>query len=101
MHDGQNLFDNSTSYAGEWGIDETLNKLAKRKVLSLIVVGIDNGLDKRMNELSPWENTSYGRAEGKQYMDFVVNIVKPHTDHKYRTLSDQSNTAIMGSSMGG
>jgi alpha-glucosidase len=28
MHDGQNLFDQYTSYSGEWGVDETLNDLA-------------------------------------------------------------------------
>ena len=29
MHDGQNLFDDATSYAGEWGVDESLDALAK------------------------------------------------------------------------
>jgi len=101
MHDGQNLFDDATAYSGEWGIDETLNKLSREDKLSLIVVGIDNGHEKRMNELSPWENSKYGAAEGKEYMEFVVNVVKPFIDKNYRTLSDQSNTAIMGSSMGG
>ena len=33
MHDGQNLFDNATAYAGEWGVDETLNELAKSQAL--------------------------------------------------------------------
>src|SRR3712207_9501761 len=27
MHDGQNVFDDSTSYAGEWGVDEALDSL--------------------------------------------------------------------------
>lgn len=101
MHDGQNLFDDATSYAGEWGVDETLNKLSKQNKLSLIVVGIDNSQDKRMNELSPWENADFGVAEGKQYMDFIVKTIKPIIDKRYRTLPDQQNTAIMGSSMGG
>src|ERR1700739_4061158 len=43
MHDGQNLFDDATAYAGEWGVDETLNGLARSRGLELIVVGIDNG----------------------------------------------------------
>jgi len=101
MHDAQNLFDDATSYAGEWGVDETLNELAKKKALSLIVVGIDNGLDKRMNELSPWTNEQFGQAEGKAYMNFIVQVVKPYIDRHYRTLADKENTAIMGSSMGG
>ena len=27
MHDGQNLFDNLTSFSGEWQVDETIDKL--------------------------------------------------------------------------
>lgn len=101
MHDGQNLFDDATSYAGEWGVDETLNELFEKQGFGLIVVGIDNGGDKRMNELSPWPNEDYGEAEGRQYMEFLVNDVKTYIDQNYRTLPDQENTAIMGSSMGG
>lgn len=101
MHDGQNLFDDSTSYAGEWGIDETLNKLHQQNKLSFIVVGIDNGQEKRMNELSPWQNEKFGQAEGEFYMKFIVEVVKPYIDNNYRTLPDADNTAIIGSSMGG
>lgn len=100
-HDGQNLFDDSTSYAGEWALDESLNTIAKETGFKLIVVGIDNGLGKRMNELSPWENKRFGSAEGKEYMDFIVQQIKPYMDSTYRTLPDRENTAIMGSSMGG
>ena len=101
MHDAQNLFDDATSYAGEWGIDETLNELAQSKGLELIVVGIDNGLDKRMNELSPWANEEFGPGEGEQYMDFIVTVVKPYVDGHYRSRGQRQHTAIMGSSMGG
>ena len=101
MHDAQNLFDDSTSYAGEWGVDETLNELFDQQGFGLIVVGIDNGGDKRMNELSPWPNKEYGEAEGREYMEFLVNDVKAFIDRNYRTLPDQEHTAIMGSSMGG
>lgn len=101
MHDGQNLFDERTAYAGEWNVDESLNQLAQQQILELIVVAIDNGGDKRMNELSPWENKRFGPPEGKEYMDFIVNVVKPYIDSNFRTLSDVKHTGIMGSSMGG
>lgn len=101
MHDGQNLFDNATAYAGEWGVDETLDELAKQHKLELIVVGIDNGREKRMTELNPWDHPRFGNGEGKIYMDFVVNVVKPLIDQRYRTLPDREHTGIMGSSMGG
>ena len=101
MHDGQNVFDDATSYAGEWGVDESLNQLAATTGLRLIVVAIDHGGDFRMNELSPWENKRFGEAQGKQYMDFIVEVVKPYIDSNYRTLSGPQHTAIIGSSMGG
>ena len=101
MHDGQNLFDAITSYSGEWGVDETLNELAKSHGLDLIVVGIDNGAELRIHELNPWDNEKFGKGEGKQYVDFLVDVVKPYIDKHYRTKPDRANTAIMGSSMGG
>jgi predicted alpha/beta superfamily hydrolase len=101
MHDGQNLFDEFYAYAGEWGVDETLDSLYKKEGFELIVVGIDNGAEKRMNEYSPWKNDRVGEPEGKEYMQFVVQSVKPLIDKNYRTLTDAKNTGIMGSSMGG
>lgn len=101
MHDGQNLFDAATSYAGEWEVDETLNALAAAGKLEAIVVGIDNGGEHRMQELNPWDHPVYGKGEGGAYVDFIVNAVKPMIDQRYRTLPDRANTAIMGSSMGG
>lgn len=101
MHDAQNLFDTATAHAGEWQVDETLNALAREGKLELIVVGIDNGREKRMTELNPWDDSEFGKGEGERYMDFVVKTVKPLIDARYRTLPDRGNTAIMGSSMGG
>ncbi len=53
MHDGQNVFDNATAYAGEWGVDETLNDLAASGQLELIVVAIDNGAEKAYDRAEP------------------------------------------------
>jgi predicted alpha/beta superfamily hydrolase len=101
MHDGQNLFDAATSYAGEWEVDETLDGLARSKGLELIVVGIDNGGVQRMTELNAWDHPRFGKGEGQAYMDFIVKVVKPMVDQNYRTLADRENTGVMGSSMGG
>lgn len=101
MHDGQNLFDDATSYAGEWGVDEALNALARARGLRIIVVGIDHGGAERMRELNPWDNPAFGPGEGEQYMAFVVNVLKPWVDQHYRTRPGVRHTAIMGSSMGG
>ncbi len=101
MHDAQNLFDDRTSFAGEWGVDESLDELARTCGFEAIVVGIDNGENERIRELSPWTNPKYGPAQGEQYMAFVVDTVKPWIDAHYRTQPGRESTAIIGSSMGG
>ena len=99
LHDGQNLFDAATGFAGEWEIDESLNRLARTRALEIIAVGIDNGGEHRMQELTGWD-AKYGKAEGAAYIDFIVDVVKPYIDRHYRTLPDRAHTAIMGSSLG-
>jgi predicted alpha/beta superfamily hydrolase len=101
MHDGQNLFDDRTSFMGEWGVDESLDQLAREKGLELIVVGIDNGGEHRMSELKPWAYPKYGPGEADAYLAFVVDVVKPWVDAHYRTRTGRDNTGIMGSSLGG
>ena len=100
MQDGQNLFDINTSFAGEWEVDESLNELFDNGDNGIIVVGIDNGEGKRIDEYSPWINNQYGGGEGDLYIDFIVKTLKPHIDSNYRTLTDRLNTGIMGSSLG-
>jgi len=108
MHDGQNVFDDATSFSGEWGVDEAIDTLGL-KIKECIVIGIDNGGDKRLNEYCPYDFSLSGIAannktnvgEGGKYVDFLVKTLKPFIDKKYRTLKDQKNTFTAGSSMGG
>ena len=103
MHDGQNLFDKSASYDGEWEVDETLNQLfAGGETEGIIIVGIDCEPECRRDEYSPWERTLIEQGgEGDDYLDFLVNNLKPYIDKNYRTLPDREHTGIGGSSMGG
>lgn len=101
MNDGQNVFDNATSFAGEWGVDETLDSLNARGDKDVIVVGVDHGGPKRFDEYSPWKNVKFGGGEGEKYIEFLVQTLKPYIDSHYRTLPDRLNTGIAGSSMGG
>ncbi len=104
LHDGQNVFDDATSYAGEWGIDEYLDST---KASQCIVVAIDNGGNKRMNEYCPYDFTfnpqkpKGNKGEGVQYVDFLAKTLKPFIDKKYRTQKNKKNTFITGASMGG
>lgn len=101
MHDGQNLFNEQTAYAGEWGVDECLDTLQQLTGKECIVVGIDNGGVKRMTEYNPYDNEKFGKGEGKQYVDFLANTLKPFIDSKYRTKKGVEYTFVAGSSMGG
>jgi len=100
MQDGQNLFDNLTSFAGEWHIDETLNTLHAQGNYGAIVVGIENGGTERLNEYSPWVNAQYGGGQGAAYMQFVAETLKPFIDTTFRTKPQSQFSALIGSSMG-
>ncbi len=101
MNDGQNLFNEQTASFGEWGVDETLDSLQAKKGIESIVIGIDNGGDKRLTEYNPYDNAKYGKAEGRQYVAFIAETLKPYIDKKFRTVADRAHTFIAGSSMGG
>jgi predicted alpha/beta superfamily hydrolase len=101
MHDGQNLFDAATSFAGEWEVDETLNELFQQGLQVPIVVGIDNGGDYRIAEYTPWPHPIYGGGDGDLYMEFIVETLKPYIDQNYRTFTGREHTGILGSSLGG
>jgi len=101
MHDGQNLFDNATSYIGEWEVDETLNELFNKTGKGFIVVGIENAGEERINEYTPWENEKYGGGKGEIYINFLVNTLKPYIDATFRTKKSAKYTALVGSSLGG
>ena len=100
MHDGQNLFDAYTSFAGEWQVDETLLQL-EHEGLAAIVVGLPNTGENRLNEYSPFAQPGLGGGQGDAYLDFIVQTVKPLIDATFRTLPQREHTMLMGSSMGG
>lgn len=97
MHDAQNLFDAKTSFSGEWNIDEKLDSLKA----SVIVVGIEHGNEKRIDELTPFKNEKYGGGNADNYLEFIVKTLKPYIDNHYRTKTKAKNTILFGSSLGG
>ncbi len=101
MHDGQNVFDDATSFSGEWGLDEYFDSTRLR---ACIVVAVDHGGEKRLNEYSPFDYELNGRhqqGEGKEYAAFIVRTLKKKIDKSFRTRRGRKNTFIAGSSMGG
>lgn len=117
MHDGQNLFDSALAFGGSgWEIDKTIAQLMDdKKIRGAMVVGIWN-TDLRWREYMPQKpyqslaferhhenfiNTYGGEPISDAYLRFMVEELKPFVDSNYQTLSDQPNTFVMGSSMGG
>jgi predicted alpha/beta superfamily hydrolase len=99
--DGQNVFDATTSFVGEWQVDEALNARFASGDAGCIAVAIDHGGAQRINEYSPWINPQYGGGEGDEFLAFLTETLKPYIDAQYRTNPAPSHTAIGGSSMGG
>ncbi|WP_168169781.1 alpha/beta hydrolase-fold protein [Candidatus Izimaplasma bacterium ZiA1] len=71
----------------------------------VILVGLDS-TKARTNEFLPvtFTNPKTGNTVGgkaSNYMDFMVNKVKPMINEKYRTLDNRENTALLGMSLGG
>ncbi len=72
----------------------------------MIIVGIDNDNDGRMNEYAPWFSNAPLLSFGLTLGGLVVNmqtsllrVVKPFIDKTYRTKPEREYTAMIGSSL--
>jgi len=102
FHDGQNVFDASTSFAGEWKVDEALSQLEGSVGFEpIIAVGVDNGGEDRLLELTPFRHPGFGGGNGEKYAEALATDVKNLIDSRFRTKTEAANTAIAGSSLGG
>jgi Putative esterase len=114
MHDGQMLFDTTNTWNHqEWKIDETIQALIdEKKIPPTIVVAIHNIPRMRYAEYIP-RNIKLNSACNEQflqklndstnannYLQFVVQKLKPYIDKKYSTKKDAKYTYVAGSSMG-
>jgi len=100
MHDGQNLFDEATSFGEEWRVDDTMEALGQEG-LEALVVGVPNAGEHRCDEYSPFEDAENGGGKGDLYLGFLTDTLKPLIDRDFRTLPGREHTVIAGSSMGG
>jgi predicted alpha/beta superfamily hydrolase len=102
MLDGQNLFDETMSHSGEWGVDEAMDSLCMINKMPAIIIGIDHAGEERIAEYSPYPIQEYvTQPQGDAFVEFVVNTLKPFIDSAYRTKPEREFTGIAGSSMGG
>jgi len=124
MHDGQMLFDSSTTWnKQEWNVDDTASALMRRGACRpFIVVGIWNGGSTRHADYFPQKPlalltakqrdtlTAQLQEAGRIVSDFVprsdaylrciVEEIKPLIDARYSVHTSREHTFIAGSSMG-
>ncbi len=89
MQDGQNLFDPETSFikGNYWRMGETADALIEAGAIEpLIIVGIYNTGDRRIDEYTPVEDRRLGGGQADAYGRMLVEELKPFIDAQYRTL---------------
>jgi len=113
MFDGQNLFDEETSFSGSWKAGEAADSLFYGgEIGGIIIVGIDNGGINRLREYLPWTTgrlaglfpggeSAESEVFGKETLALITGAVKTYVDSGFRTVPDRFHTGIAGSSLGG
>lgn len=100
LQDAQNLFAEGSIF-GNWEIDKKLSILAEYGRGDVIIIAIEHGGEDRMKEYMFENNPLVLQGDGKKYIRFVTDTLKPFIDRNFRTLKDRENTGIGGSSLGG
>lgn len=119
VQDGQMVFDQFHNRGGGWKVHQAISYLASEgKITPPIVVAIPSTVNRQYEYLPakaldfPGGEETYEVASGgqwtqtqrqmsEQFTHWLVDLVKPAMDQRYRTFPDMENTALMGSSLGG
>ena len=115
--DGQNVFDPKLSFIGvDWAIDEWADSLMRTgEIKKAIIVGVwnteDRGPEYYPEKANKYLTTDAISSNTKRYgsftpkadnfLKYMTEDIKPFIDKTYRTKTEQENTTIAGSSMGG
>ena len=99
LQDAQNLFNEKAKY-GNWEIDKKLAVMSEYKIGKIIVIAIEHAEQDRIKEYNVGK-TVLGVGQGKKYIRFITDTLKPFVDKNFRTKTERENTGIGGSSMGG
>ncbi|MFV8369764.1 alpha/beta hydrolase [Flavobacterium sp. LB2R40] len=99
LQDAQNLFNESAEF-GNWEIDKKLAVMSEYKIGKIIIIAIEHAEEDRIKEYNVGK-TVLGKGQGKKYIRFVTDTLKPFVDSNFRTKKEREFTGIGGSSMGG
>ena len=98
LQDAQNLFNENAKY-GNWEIDKKLAVMSEYKIGKIIVIAIEHAEQDRIKEYNVGK-TILGKGQGKKYIKFLTETLKPYVDSNFRTKKEREFTGIGGSSMG-
>ena len=99
LQDAQNLFNEKAQY-GNWEIDKKLAVMSEYKIGKIIIIAVEHAEHDRIKEYNVGK-TVLGVGQGKKYIRFITDTLKPFVDKTFRTKSEREYTGIGGSSMGG
>jgi predicted alpha/beta superfamily hydrolase len=99
LQDAQNLFNEGSDY-GNWEIDKKLSVLTEYGRGDIIIIAVEHGSEDRIKEYIFDNDHVANGSEGKKYIRFITDTLKPFVDENYRTKKDRDNTGIGGSSLG-
>ena len=99
LQDAQNLFNEKAEF-GNWEIDKKLAVMSEYNIGKIIIIAIEHADKDRIKEYNVGK-TVLGLGQGKQYIRFVTDTLKPFIDNNFRTKTERQFTGIGGSSMGG
>lgn len=112
LHDAQHIFGSETganvSDLVDWEFDEILDSIYAETGQGIIAVGIEFDYTHQWDEYMPWTNYNMDNwlnntpdtvvGKGNEFLNFVIDDLKPMVDSRYRTLPDRENTGIGGGS---
>lgn len=101
MLDGQNVFNEATSFKGqEWAADETATQLIEQGLIQpLIIVAVYNTPNREAEHVPRFDDPEQSAAD--EFLGFLTDKVKPLIDHQYRTLTAPEHNVLLGASYGG
>ena len=101
MFDGQNVFEDETSFSGGWYLHGAVERLAHgSRRLAPIVIGVDHGGESRIHELSPFMVADQA-GQIDRLLDWLTGSLMPRLAAELPLIGGAVGAVIGGSSMGG
>lgn len=104
MQDGQNLFDERTSFVPgrTWQMREHADAvIAAGEVEPLVIVGIYNTGERRIAEYTFERGAKMGGGQAEEYGLMLTRELMPWIEARYRVRRNRESTGLGGSSLGG